>query len=60
MTAVHTPATMGSMPNQPVTPVTAFRIPPDLKARAVAKAAAEGVTLTSVIIRALERYVKSK
>lgn len=36
------------------------RIPPELIAAAKAKAASEGVTLTSVIIRALERYVKSK
>lgn len=48
------------MPNKPKTPLTPFRIPPELKALAVAKAAAEGVTLTSVIIRALERYVKTK
>lgn len=36
------------------------RIPPDLLAAAKAKAAAQGVTLTSVIVKALERYVKSK
>lgn len=60
MTAVHTPATMGSMPNQPATPVTAIRIPLDLKAKVAAKAAAEDRTLTDVVLRALERYVKSK
>lgn len=36
------------------------RIPPDLLEAAKAKAESQGITLTSVIIRALERYVKSK
>lgn len=49
---------MGTMPNQPATPVTTFRIPLDLKARAAAAAAAEGRTLTDVVVEALERYAK--
>lgn len=38
------------------TPITAIRIPVELKARVAEKAAAEGTTLSSVVIRALERY----
>lgn len=60
MTAVDTPATIVSVPNQPKTPVSTFRIPLDLKAAALAKAQAEGISLTSVIVKALERYVKQK
>lgn len=44
----------------PSTTIWAARIPPELKAKASAKAAESGANLTSVIIRALERYVKSK
>lgn len=40
------------------TPVSTFRIPLDLKAAAKARAAERGETLTAVIIRALERYIK--
>jgi predicted HicB family RNase H-like nuclease len=36
------------------------RIPPELLEAAKAKAAEQGTNLTAVIIRALERYVKSK
>lgn len=38
------------------TPPTSIRIPPDVKARAQAKAELEGRTLTDVIVKALERY----
>lgn len=48
------------VPNKPRTPITGFRIPEDLKAKAVAKAEAEGKTLTDVVVAALERYVKRK
>jgi predicted HicB family RNase H-like nuclease len=51
-------AKIGSMPNQPATKVSAFRIPLDLKAAAAAKAKSEGKTLTDVIVEALTRYVK--
>lgn len=45
------------MPNQPRTPHSSFRIPPDLKAAAQAKAQAEGRDLTAVIVEALRRYI---
>ena len=45
-------------PNKPKTPVSNFRIPEALKAKAVAKAKERGETLTDVVVRALERYVK--
>jgi predicted HicB family RNase H-like nuclease len=49
------------VPNQPKTPITAIRIPTDLKARVAAKAAAEGTSLSAVVIAALEKYAgKSK
>ena len=53
-------ATISTMPNQPKTPVTAIRIPLDLKARVAEKAAAEGTNLNAVVIAALERYDKKK
>lgn len=49
-------ATIGVMPNQPKTPITAIRIPTELKARVAAKAAAEGTSLSAVVIAALEKY----
>lgn len=60
MTGVKTPATVPRVPNQPRTPISNFRIPTALKAKAAAKAKERGETLTDVIIRALERYVRSK
>lgn len=48
------------MANQPKTPVTAFRIPADLKSASTTKASAEGRTLTSVVIEKLEEYVEEK
>lgn len=42
----------------PETPLRAFRIADDLYRRAQAKAAERGETLTDVIRKALERYVK--
>jgi predicted HicB family RNase H-like nuclease len=45
-------------PNQPRTGQTNFRIPADLKAAAKEKAASEGKDLTTIVVRALERYVK--
>lgn len=47
---------MARVPNQPKTPVSNFRIPADVKDRAVAKARAEGRTLTDVVVTALEQY----
>lgn len=49
---------MGNMPNQPKTPITAIRIPVDLKAAAQAKAAREGTTLSAVVNESLKRYLE--
>lgn len=48
---------MASMPNQPKTPITNFRIPVELKSAATKKAASEGRTLTDVVNESLARYV---
>jgi hypothetical protein len=40
------------------TPVSNFRIPPDLKQKAKEKAASEGRTLTDVIVEFLRRYTR--
>lgn len=53
-----TPATVSGVPNQPKTPQRSFRIPDEVYEAAKAKAAAKGETLTDVVRRALERYVK--
>lgn len=42
------------------TPVTNFRIPPDIKAAAQAKAEAEGKTLSRVVIDLLREYAREK
>ena len=42
----------------PETMPRSLRIPTDLWDAALAKAQADGVTLTAVVIKALERYVK--
>ncbi len=47
------------MPNQPKTPHTSVRIPPDLKKRAAAKAASEGRNLSTVIVALLESYIST-
>lgn len=54
------PATVRRVPNKPKTPVTGFRIPDDVKAAAVARAEAEGKTLTDVVVDHLRRYGKGK
>jgi hypothetical protein len=46
------------MPNAPKTPTRTIRVPDDLWKAVQAKAATEGVTVTSVIIKALENYLK--
>lgn len=51
-------ATIGTMPNQPKTPVSTFRIPLDLKARVAEKAAANGTNLSAIVIAALVAYDK--
>jgi predicted HicB family RNase H-like nuclease len=40
------------------TPVSNFRIPPDLKAKAKEKAASEGRSLTDVIVDYLRKYTR--
>lgn len=39
------------------TPHTCFRIPPDVKAAAAQRAAAEGRDLTAVVVEALRAYI---
>ena len=46
------------MPNQPKTPIHSARIDDHLWRAAQVRAAARGETVTDVIRRALERYVK--
>ncbi len=40
------------------TPISAFRLPPALKARAVALAHADGLTLTDAVIEALIEWCR--
>lgn len=49
---------MTPVPNQPKTPMRSFRIPDEVYRAAQAKAAEKGETLTDVVRRALERYVR--
>jgi predicted DNA binding CopG/RHH family protein len=44
------------MPNAPKTPTRTIRVPDDLWLAVQKKAAREGVTVTSIIIKALEEY----
>ena len=44
------------MPNAPKTPTRTIRVSDELWAAVQAKAAEEGVTVTSVVIEALEKY----
>jgi predicted DNA binding CopG/RHH family protein len=46
------------MPNAPKTPTRTIRVPNDLWKAVQKKAAEEGVTVTSIIINALESYLK--
>ena len=48
------------VPNKPKTPVSAFRIPLELKAAVQAKAKERGDDLTSIVIKAFERYLRAK
>lgn len=47
------------MPNQPKTPVRGIRVDDGLWRRAQEKAAAEGRTLTGVLVDYLKRYVST-
>lgn len=55
-----TSARLSRMPNQPRTPLRSFRIPDELYEAAQAKAADKGESVSDVVRRALERYVKAK
>jgi predicted DNA binding CopG/RHH family protein len=48
------------MPNAPKTPTRTIRVADDLWVSVQKKAAIEGVTVTSVIIKALEEYLDKK
>jgi predicted DNA binding CopG/RHH family protein len=48
------------MPNAPKTPTRTIRVADDLWVSVQKKAATEGVTVTSVIIKALEEYLDKK
>jgi len=45
------------MPNAPKTPTRTIRVPDDLWIAVQKKAASDKVTVTSVIIKALEEYI---
>lgn len=51
---------MTPVPNQPKTPLRSFRIPDEVYKAAQAKAAERGESVSDVVRRALERYVKRK
>lgn len=57
---VMTPATVARVPNTPGTPRRTIRIPDDLWDAAVAKAEERGESVSDVIRKALERYVRRK
>jgi predicted DNA binding CopG/RHH family protein len=46
------------MPNAPKTPTRTIRVPDDLWLAVQKKAKKEGITVTSIIIKALEDYLK--
>ena len=48
------------VPNKPKTPLKSFRIPQDLYAAAQTKAKEREESVSDVVRRALERYVRSK
>jgi hypothetical protein len=58
--ATSTAVRLGVVPNQPRTPMRSFRISKELYEAAKAKAAERGESLSDVVRRALERYVRSK
>lgn len=54
-----TRGTMGHVaPNKPRTPMKSFRIPEDLYRAALERATKNGESLTDVVRRALEQYVR--
>lgn len=59
-TKAHEVKTSVKMSPVTKTPVTNFRIPPDIKAAAQEKAEAEGKTLSRVVIDLLREYAREK
>jgi len=57
---MRSPKSAELMPNKPKTPVSTFRIPLDVKAKAAERAEAEGKTVTDVVIEALTKYGNGK
>lgn len=55
-----TPDSLGDVPNKPKTPIKCFRIPQDLYEKAQATAADRGDSVSEVVRKALERYVRSR
>jgi hypothetical protein len=55
----NAPGTISHVPNQPKTPNRVLRVETTLWRAAQEKAAAEGRTLTSVIVAYLKRYVST-
>ena len=55
-----TPDTVRRVPNAPKTPLRSFRIPDDVYRAAQEKAAERGESVSDVVRKALERYVKKK
>lgn len=53
----HAPGSIARVPNQPKTPNRAIRVDTTLWRAAQEKAAAEGKTVTGVIVAYLKRYV---
>jgi len=55
----YTPDRVRAVPNVPKTPVRGIRVEDSLWRAAQAKAAAEGRTLTAVLVAYLKRYVST-
>lgn len=55
----HTPPYGSAVPNQPATPTHSVRVPEELWEAALRIASDRGETVSDVIRRALERYVRA-
>lgn len=53
------PPSVPGVPNQPATPTRSVRVPDELWQAALRVAHDRGETVTDVILRALERYVRA-
>lgn len=56
--ALAPPLNVPGVPNQPATPNRTIRVPDEIWEPAVRKAHAEGKTITEVIVKALERFLR--